>query len=82
MASKMSKKDQDPQQINKDREGLAKILSKKTNHFEIHSYVVSQNVRGQVLSHFDIGTRTFMDVMWETGMTTVVEHPMSKRGNQ
>ncbi len=48
---KISKKNQDPHQTDTDRAEIEKILSKKSEHFAVGTYIVCNYQRGLVLEH-------------------------------
>jgi hypothetical protein len=48
MSNKISKKDQDPNQIDKDREALAQLSGNESQHFKVGTAVVHENRRATV----------------------------------
>lgn len=71
--TKISKSDQDPNQIDKDREGLANMLSKRSQHFTTGSFVIWNNVRGEILEQVSDGGRNLLRVRWDDGSVCLVE---------
>ena len=61
---KISKQNQDPKQVDKDREQLKTLLAKKSQHFaEGTKIVVAPNRVGLILERYD----NVLRVLWEDG---------------
>ena len=66
--AKISKKNQDPNQVHKDAAALAELSAIKSQHFAVGTGVVSNNVRGTVMS--DDGTNLW--IAWDDGIYSSV----------
>ena len=72
--TKVSKKNQSPNQVDEDREQLLKILSVKSQHFAMGTWVVSNNVRGKITGITKDGGTKLM-VEWENGTKSIINNP-------
>lgn len=67
---KYSKSDQDPKQIHRDHEGIAKIMGKVSPHWQVGSGVMSNNVRGVIVESGEI-----VRVLWENNTESSFPNP-------
>lgn len=74
---KISKKNQDPRQIHADHEGIKKILSKKSQHFEPGTWVMLDGERYLLLCYRESDGKMVLDN--EKTTIAVVSHSMLNR---
>lgn len=78
--NKISKSNQDPNQVHKDAAALLDILSKKSQHFEPGTFVVINNKRYLLLCYRESDGKMVLDNEDET--LAVVTHSMSWRKSE
>lgn len=67
---KISKKDQDPTQVEQDGAALAVLAGKKSEHFAVGTYVMANNRRGEILESLQLSTGNYLRIAWEDGSIT------------
>jgi hypothetical protein len=63
---KISKKNQDPNQVHEDKIGIDRLLSKKSQHFEPGTFVIYKNKRYLLLCFRESDGRMVLDSEDET----------------
>lgn len=72
---KISKSNQDPKQINSDREQLKNLMSKKSSHFSIGTAVVCNNMRGMIYGFSKTTGIKDLEVHWADGTKSDIPNP-------
>ncbi len=78
-STKISKKDQDPSQVDKDREALA-AMAVESPHFKPGTYVLVNNRRAEVLSIYEAPKSTWLRVKWDDGVISALRPRALNRG--